>query len=111
MEIFDWAKEIERIYEELIEKTKNENLAEIQALREEQEKTLGRSMEQKQTIVNNALKVLSEKVNKEIESFNICQASVIKAKLLVASPPNNSITKNTIVIMKAIAIFRMFSSL
>ena len=69
MEIFDWAKEIERIYEELIEKTKNENLAEIQALREEQEKTLGRSMEQKQTIVNNALKVLSEKVNKEIESF------------------------------------------
>ena len=69
MEIFKWAKEIEKIYVELIEKSKKENLDEIQSFRIEQEQILEDSFEKKQNLVKDALQALSGDVDKEISSF------------------------------------------
>ena len=36
MEVFEWVRDIERVYEELINKTKNTNLKDIEEFRQEQ---------------------------------------------------------------------------
>lgn len=69
MEIFKWANEIEKVYDDLIKNARDESLAEIKTLRNNQEKMMESTLNQKQTIVNLALKELSEKVEKEITSF------------------------------------------
>ena len=69
MEIFNWASEIEKVYDDLIKNAREENLAEIKVLRNNQEKMMESTLNQKQNIVNLALKELSEKVEKEITSF------------------------------------------
>ena len=69
MEIFKWANEIEKVYDDLIKNAREESLAEIKALRNNQEKMMEFTLNQKQNIVNLALKELSEKVEKEIISF------------------------------------------
>jgi hypothetical protein len=66
MAIFDWVKEIEKIYEELIEEAKKESLSELQNFRDEQEKMVDENLQKKQNIINIALKSLKEEVNKEI---------------------------------------------
>lgn len=69
MEIFKWANELEKVYDDLIKNAREESLAEIKALRNNQEKMMESTLNQKQNIVNLALKELSEKVEKEITSF------------------------------------------
>ena len=69
MEIFKWANEIEKVYDDLIKNAREESLAEIKALRNNQEKMMEFTLNQKQNIVNLALKELSEKVEQEIASF------------------------------------------
>ncbi|MGB5910117.1 MAG: hypothetical protein WBH31_02870, partial [Promethearchaeia archaeon] len=69
--IFEWAKEVEKIYQDLIEKAKKENLREIQTLRDEQEKIFDESLKKNQNFVNLALISLNEDVNKENEIFRI----------------------------------------
>ncbi|TFG21764.1 MAG: hypothetical protein EU529_12575 [Promethearchaeota archaeon] len=69
MEIFKWTNEIEKVYDDLITNAREESLAEIKALRNNQEKMKEFTLNQKQNIVNLALKELSEKVEKEITSF------------------------------------------
>ena len=54
MEIFNWVKEIEDIYENLIDKSKKENLAEINDLRSIQEKFLDEKIKEKQEFVKSA---------------------------------------------------------
>lgn len=71
MIIFEWAKEVEKIYQDLIEKAKKENLREIQTLRDEQEKIFDESLKKNQNFVNLALISLNEDVNKENEIFRI----------------------------------------
>lgn len=69
MEIFNWAKDIEKIYIELIEKSKKENLDEIQSFRTEQEKILEASFQKRQNLVRDVLQKLSDDVENEISSF------------------------------------------
>lgn len=69
MEIFKWANEIEKVYDDLIKNAREESLTEIKALRNNQEKMMESTLNQKQNIVNLALKELSEKVEREITSF------------------------------------------
>ena len=69
MEIFKWAKDIEKIYVELIEKTKKENLEEIQLFRIEQEGNLTESNKKRQSLVKDVLQNLSTDIEKEISLF------------------------------------------
>lgn len=70
IEIFKWTKEIEKIYEGLIDKAKEENLAEMQAFRENHEKLIEKTLLKKQEVVNLALKNISIEINNGISSFN-----------------------------------------
>lgn len=70
IEIFKWTKDIEKIYEGLIDKAKEENLAEMQAFRENQEKLIEKTLLKKQEVVNLALKNISIEINNGISSFN-----------------------------------------
>lgn len=69
MKIFEWVEEIERIYEELVEKTKKESLEDIRKERSAQEKLLEETTHNNQEIINNALKTVSEKVSEESDKF------------------------------------------
>jgi len=69
MEIMKWAREIETLYEELIEKAKKEKLIEIQDLREKQQNIMDAVYIRKQEVVNSALKRLSEDVFEGIVNF------------------------------------------
>jgi len=69
MAIFEWVKEIEKIYEDLIEKAKKESLSEIQIFRDEQEKVLDKTLQKKQNMINLALKSVNEEVDTEIGFF------------------------------------------
>ncbi|MFX1364037.1 MAG: hypothetical protein ACFFCE_14795 [Promethearchaeota archaeon] len=73
MEIFEWIKEIEKVYENLIEKAKNENLTELESLREEQENLMEKNIENFRNSSDSALKTLT----KNLEDKNI----FIKEKL------------------------------
>ena len=55
MEIFEWTKEIENIYKDLIDKAKNLNLTELEDLRMEQEKDMEKRIEHNNKIVESAL--------------------------------------------------------
>ncbi len=67
MEIFKWVKDIEQLYENLIEKTKEENFAEIQNLKNQQETLLEKNLAENQKFVSLALKSLSKDVDNEIK--------------------------------------------
>ncbi len=69
MEIMKWARDIESLYEELIEKAKREKLSEVQDLREKQQDIMDAIYTRKQDVVNSALKRLSEDVYIGIENF------------------------------------------
>ncbi len=67
MEIFEWIKEIEKVYENLIEKAKSENLTELKSLREEQENLMEKSIDNFRNSSDSALKTLT----KNLEDQNI----------------------------------------
>ena len=69
MEIMKWARDIESLYEELLEKAKKEKLNEIQDLREKQQTIMDAIYTRKQEVVNSALKRLSEEVYEGVENF------------------------------------------
>ena len=69
MEIFKWAKEVESIYANLIEKAKEQSILEIQNIREEQEKILEESIQKKQELIKSTFKELSTNVNEQIGTF------------------------------------------
>ena len=78
MKIFEWAKEIENVYKDLIEKSKNQNLKEIEILRVENEQLIDESLQKKQNLVNIALKSLNKDVKKEISQFEENLKSILK---------------------------------
>ncbi len=65
MEIFEWVKDVERIYEDLIEKAKNENLAELENLRTEQESIMEKKIVTFRELVGSALESLSKSLENE----------------------------------------------
>ena len=69
MEIFNWTMELEKIFNDLIEGAKEENLGEIQTLRNNQEKMFEFALKQKQDITRTALDNLHSEVNDRIEKF------------------------------------------
>jgi len=78
MEIFKWVKDIEKVYSDLIEIAKKENLEELVQFRADQEKTLESLLSKKQEILSLAFKNLSLEVNEEIENFDKKLESSIK---------------------------------
>ena len=70
MEIFKWVKDIERIYDNLIENAKKENLEELREFRENQEEIMEKLLSKRQEILSLAFKNLSIEVNKEIGNFD-----------------------------------------
>ncbi|MFX0030058.1 MAG: hypothetical protein ACFE8B_12670 [Candidatus Hermodarchaeota archaeon] len=78
MKIFEWIEEIEKIYKDLINKAKNENLNELENLRSQQENNMEEKIEINKNIVESALKsqlkVLKEKdmfILEKIKDFKI----------------------------------------
>ena len=78
MEIFNWVKEIEDLYKELIEKTQNENLTEIQNLKNKNDELIDKTLMEKQKFVSLWLKNLSDTVNDEIKKLNLKLVDVFK---------------------------------
>ncbi len=70
MEIFKWVKDIEKVYDDLIEKAKKESLEELKEFRENQEKIMEDLLSKKHEILSLAFKNLSIEVNKEIVNFD-----------------------------------------
>ena len=70
MEIFKWVKDIEKIYDDLIENAKKENLEELREFRENQDKMMEDLLSKRQDVLSLAFKNLSIEVNKEIETFD-----------------------------------------
>jgi len=69
MEIFKWAKEIETISENLIKKAKEVNIKEIQHLKGEQEAKIEETIQKKRSVIDSALKSLSDELNDQISIF------------------------------------------
>jgi F0F1-type ATP synthase membrane subunit b/b' len=69
MEIFKWVEEIEKIYDDLIEKAKKGSLEEIQEARASQEKEMEDIIYKNQEIINEALAKVSKEVHEKSEDF------------------------------------------
>ncbi len=77
MEIFKWVEEIEKIYNDLIEKAKKGSLEEIRKARSSQEKEMENITYKNQEIINEALAKVSKEVSANSENFeerlkNLC---------------------------------------
>ncbi len=77
MEIFKWVEEIEKIYDDLIEKAKKESLEDIRKARTSQEKEMENTIYKNQEIINEALAKVSKEVSENSENFeellkNLC---------------------------------------
>jgi hypothetical protein len=69
MKIFEWAQDIEKVYQQLIEKARQENASEVQVFKEEQEKVLKELLKKNHDLVNLSLESLSEDVTSGIRSY------------------------------------------
>lgn len=69
MRIFDWAKDLEKVYDDLLEKAKEQNLKEIEELKKKNDISLEETHKIKQDLVTKALNSLQNDVNKEISHF------------------------------------------
>ena len=69
MKIFDWANDIEKVYQELIEKAQQENALEVQVFKEQQENLLKDMLKKNHDLVNLSLESLSEDVTSGVRSY------------------------------------------
>ena len=69
MKIFEWANDIEKVYQQLIEKARKENTLEIQVFKEQQENELKELLKKNHDLVNLSLESLSEDVTNGIRSY------------------------------------------
>jgi len=77
MEIFKWVEEIEKIYDNLIEKAKKESLEDIRKARTSQEKDMEKVIYKNQEIINDASAKVSKEVSEKSKNFeelvkNLC---------------------------------------
>ncbi len=69
MEIFKWVEEIEKIYDDLIEKAKKGSLEDIRKARISQEKDMEEIIYKNQEIVNDASAKVSKEVSEKSKNF------------------------------------------
>lgn len=77
MEIFEWVEEIEKIYDDLIEKAKKGSLEDIRKARMSQEQDMEKIIYKNQEIINEASAKVSKEVSAKSKSFeelvkNLC---------------------------------------
>jgi hypothetical protein len=70
MNIFKWIKDIENVYEDLINSAKTVNLNDIEEFRESQRLNFEEFLKNKNDLVRNALITLSQDVDSEIKVFH-----------------------------------------
>ena len=78
MDLFKSLKEIETLYENLIENAKKERLDQIELLENEQKKNLEEIIKKKMEFVNSVLNDLSEEVKNYIINFEKKNNEIIK---------------------------------
>jgi len=71
MEIFKWVEEIEKIYDDLIEKAKDESLEEIKKVQSSQAKIMEEMTYKHQENLNNELTKVSEEVRRQSKEFEV----------------------------------------
>jgi len=71
MEIFKWVEEIEKIYDDLIEKVKDESLGEITKVQSSQAKVMEEMIYKNQENLNIALTKVSKEVKGKSEEFQV----------------------------------------
>jgi len=71
MEIFKWVEEIEKIYDDLIEKAKDESLGEITKVQSSQAKIMEEMIYKNQENLNIALTKVSKEVRGKSEEFEV----------------------------------------
>jgi len=69
MRIYEWVNDIEKIYQQLIVKAKQENSVEIQVFKEQQENLMKELLKKNHDLVNLSLESLSEDVSSGIRSY------------------------------------------
>lgn len=69
MDLFEWIKDIEKVYEDLINNAKEINLNDIEEFRDQYRKRLEFFIDEKNELINNALISLSIEVDKETKVF------------------------------------------
>lgn len=69
MDIFEWVKDIERVYEELINNAKNTNLKEIEEFRQEQAEKFDTFITKINVLVKTAIGNLTVAVDLETNSY------------------------------------------
>lgn len=69
MDLFEWIKDIEKVYEDLINNAKEINLNDIEEFRDQYRKRLEFFIDEKNELINNALINLSIEVDKETKVF------------------------------------------
>ncbi|MBY9020045.1 MAG: hypothetical protein KGD67_03235 [Candidatus Lokiarchaeota archaeon] len=71
MEIFKWVEEIEKIYDDLIERAKNESLEEIKKVQSSQAKVLEEMIYKRQESLNNVLAKITNDVGEKSKEFEV----------------------------------------
>lgn len=71
MEIFKWVEEIEKIYDDLIEKAKDESLGEITKVQSSQAKVMEEMIYKNQENLNKVLTKVSKDVRGKSEEFEV----------------------------------------
>jgi len=69
MRIFDWAKDLEKIYEDLLTKAKEQNLNEIEEFKKKYQESLEETQNSQKKLVTKAFNSLQNDVNVEISRF------------------------------------------
>jgi len=69
MDLFEWIKDIEKVYEDLINNAKEINLNDIEEFRDQYRKRLEFFIDEKNELINQALINLSIEVDKETKVF------------------------------------------
>jgi len=69
MSIFNWVKDIEETYDELIEKAQNENKSELNKLKEQEETNLKETLDEKGNFIERVLNELKQDLNFRISNF------------------------------------------
>ncbi|MGQ4873387.1 MAG: hypothetical protein ACP6IY_04855 [Promethearchaeia archaeon] len=70
MDFFEWALEIEEIYENIINKAKQQNIEEIKNFTKEIENEIENKLEKKQKLVQDILKVLVKEIDHLSNAFD-----------------------------------------
>ena len=78
MDLFEWIKDIEKVYEDLINNAKEINLNDIEEFRDQYRKRLEFFIDEKNELINNALINLSIEVDKETKVFEEQMVNALK---------------------------------